>query len=65
MAEEQPGGLCWETDSGLCLDHANDLGRLALREEGSQKLSEVFTEADGPDLEIVRALGLEKLISLK
>lgn len=32
-----------------------------LREEGSQKLSEVFTDADGCELEIFRALGLEKL----
>ena len=30
-----------------------------LSEEGSQKLLEVFTDADWPELEIFRALGLE------
>ena len=35
MAEKQPGGLC--------MDHANDLGRLALREEGSQNKRQVTT----------------------
>ena len=31
-----------------------------LRGEASWKLSEVFTDADGPELEISGALGLEK-----